>query len=648
VHGVLSALVLYLGLPPVSISVAGFFWLIPWLLTARFGPFSSSLNGTVLGASGAGYALYGSLDKYPLLFAAAVVGTATVFGVAGAVIGWRGLSRPAVQGVIWAAVLCGGLMLLRYVGFAASLALPLSAASWAILPVRYLGVVGLDMVVALGQLAIAAVLMRLVDRRDLDLLTSLRSSVVIAAGILVFVMPSLAPPKVTKGNALTVGVAQTAIPAWRNDFRSADGVLEGVLAQKERLLTQAASHDLDLLLWPESSQPGFIRREALPNSTYPRETSDAVTVATHAYLMREPGTVQSVVVSGSSASPDDVVVAGKRRPLPLAERGVTPHKASGQLHQAAGLPFGSLICSASTFPGAAYRLADQGARFTVTLTNDAFLGPSAVTLMHRGAAAIEAVRSGVPMLQVGNGGTSEMVLPSGVRQRVERLYTSGFHVVDLPVGFEDTGASRETMTYLLHALLLLTITGTALPLRASAMMVSNNTSKATQFFLAAAATATVIPWVIGEQGKTFQRMDNHGARIAGAPPRRGLSYDAVTDSQSPRKGGLAMLARELGIPVTAEEMPTEGEATRRWLVDNGIGLVSELASNDERPHPGPGVSYGMVDLGQGPAVIKLMPNGTATVFDPAMGEFKTLQQSLDKWLGLHQVRWAAGQAGNGK
>ena len=83
---------------------------------------------------------------------------------------------------------------------------------------------------------------------------------------------------------------------------------------------------------------------------------------------------------------------------------------------------GVFICIESAYPWIARRLVSEGADGLINISNDGYLGPTAVMRQHLGNAIFRAVENGTPLLRVTNTGLSASIASDG---RIEEL-TEGF------------------------------------------------------------------------------------------------------------------------------------------------------------------------------------------------------------------------------
>jgi apolipoprotein N-acyltransferase len=74
---------------------------------------------------------------------------------------------------------------------------------------------------------------------------------------------------------------------------------------------------------------------------------------------------------------------------------------------------GVFICIESAYPSIARRFTNQGADVLINISNDGYLGPTAVMRQHLANAVFRAVENGRPLLSVTNTGITAFIRPEG-------------------------------------------------------------------------------------------------------------------------------------------------------------------------------------------------------------------------------------------
>ena len=90
-----------------------------------------------------------------------------------------------------------------------------------------------------------------------------------------------------------------------------------------------------------------------------------------------------------------------------------------------GMRIGVFICIESAYPSIARTFADEGADLLVNISNDGYLGPTAVMRQHLANAVFRAIENGRPLLRVTNSGITAYITPSGqVTDQTEGFQTA--------------------------------------------------------------------------------------------------------------------------------------------------------------------------------------------------------------------------------
>ena len=237
------------------------------------------------------------------------------------------------------------------------------------------------------------------------------------------------------------------------------------------LTLEADRREPDLVVWPESAVPGYLRyddraRGLVTGLSRTIEapiftgTNDADTLAGASGEDSADYRVfnAAYLVSGDSILPGRYA---KRRLVPIAER--VPFLPSllggffetlsdwtGQFAPGTGwttwtvdgVSFGVLICYESVFPGSSRALVQSGADLLLNITNDAWVGRTAAPYQHASHLTLRAVEHRVSFLRAANTGISGWVDPLGrYRERTE-IYVPGLVVADLPVPGIETPYTR--------------------------------------------------------------------------------------------------------------------------------------------------------------------------------------------------------------
>ncbi len=237
------------------------------------------------------------------------------------------------------------------------------------------------------------------------------------------------------------------------------------------LSLQTAEREPDLVVWPESAVPGYLRYDAQARGLVTglsrtieapifTGTNDADTLAGAS----GDGPADYRVFNAAYLVSGDSILPGryaKRRLVPIAERvPFLPSLLSGFFERLSdwtgqfapgegwttwtveGAGFGVLICYESVFPGSSRALVLNGADFLLNITNDAWFGRTAAPYQHASHLTLRSVEHRVSFLRAANTGISGWVDPLGrYRERTE-IYVPAVAVADLPVPGIETVYTR--------------------------------------------------------------------------------------------------------------------------------------------------------------------------------------------------------------
>ncbi len=102
---------------------------------------------------------------------------------------------------------------------------------------------------------------------------------------------------------------------------------------------------------------------------------------------------------------------------------------------------GVFICIESAYPSIARRMTNKGANLLINISNDGYLGPTAVMRQHLANTVFRAVENGRPLLRVTNTGISARIDPDGrIEDQTGRVSNGRSRLAVLAIGGE----------YLLH------------------------------------------------------------------------------------------------------------------------------------------------------------------------------------------------------
>ena len=285
-------------------------------------------------------------------------------------------------------------------------------------------------------------------------------------------------PRVQGGKTVRVAVVQGNIP---QDEKWDAAFVAKILDHYETLTRTAAATQPALIVWPETSVPGYlgideaitqrmtrlvrtVQRPLLVGSPVPTLTGGRVTMMNSAMLIDDAGQFAGRydklhLVPFGEFVPFEQAVPWLRTILPpigefspgheytvftlpvkSSEFRVASSNSQPATHNSQ-LRFSVLICFEDMFPEMARRFVRQGARLLLVITNDAWFGPTAAAYQHAQASAFRAVELRVPMARAANTGWSGCIDPTGrwiggVRQAQTgaELFVDGTHTCELPLG----------------------------------------------------------------------------------------------------------------------------------------------------------------------------------------------------------------------
>jgi len=197
-------------------------------------------------------------------------------------------------------------------------------------------------------------------------------------------------------------------------------------------LTRRADRGSDLIVWPETAVPFFLRE----GGPLTRRVLDLAMEVQAPLLVGSPDRVSDASPryynSAFLISPAGEIVQKYDKMhlvpfgeyVPLSSLLFFVHKmaagigdfSAGEAFTVFETPkgrFGVLICFETIFPDQVRRYVLAGADFLVNITNDAWFGDSAAPYQHLSMAALRAVENGVYLVRAANTGISALVAPSG-------------------------------------------------------------------------------------------------------------------------------------------------------------------------------------------------------------------------------------------
>ncbi|NQT89992.1 MAG: apolipoprotein N-acyltransferase [Candidatus Omnitrophica bacterium] len=237
---------------------------------------------------------------------------------------------------------------------------------------------------------------------------------------------SMATRQPQHGTSLKISVIQGNIPQtqkWDPDKKYP------IMKRYSRLTLEAAKDEPDLIIWPETSVPGYAHKEkdvGLWLSSLAKKAEASLLVGAPASAGEEYDYNSAILFSKKGEflkqyNKLHLVMFGEyipfekhhpqlRKYLPL-----TGNFTPGNDYTIFQLPapssqlptkFGVLICFEDIFPGLVRRFVKEGADFMVNITNDAWFGKTAAAYQHAANSVFRAVENRRPFIRSANTGLS--------------------------------------------------------------------------------------------------------------------------------------------------------------------------------------------------------------------------------------------------
>ncbi len=463
----LSALLLVLAYPPADVGLLGLVALIPWLRTLETlaeddmpHPFRAAWwSGYRLGILYFGGTMWW-LGHVTITGTVVLVAYLALYPAAFGVLTVWALRWRVAEGLPLAAFLASGWTLLEWVRstFGTGLGWNLLAHTQWRGPFLQLadlvGVYGVSWFVALLNAAIWQAWRRR-GRSATVIVLLVLAAVGYAAARRAVVERAIAPHPV-----LSVAVVQGNIPQeqkWDAEY------VAKIADRYEDLTRQAAAAGAKLIVWPETSVPGFANEPEWRDWLTDRSDEVGAPLLVGApWLEEHPGPrlfnsallvtpVEGIVerydklhlVPFGEFLPGEIwwpVLGRVRERLPIGQFTPGTHPTIFQIPTDPPVTAGVLICFEDVFPDISRLMVRRGARLLATITNDAWFGQTAAPIQHTQASVFRAVEHRVWMLRAANTGYSCVIDPLGrivaaVHDAQGRaIGVPGVQVVPIPVG----------------------------------------------------------------------------------------------------------------------------------------------------------------------------------------------------------------------
>lgn len=253
------------------------------------------------------------------------------------------------------------------------------------------------------------------------------------------------------GNGVKVSVIQGNIPQelkW-------DSEAQNMIIEKYIALTKMSAFDNpDLIVWPETSFPGFFERdEDMTDRVLILAREINIPILAGVNTEKDGKYFNSAVLvssEGKTAGEYDkihLVPFGEYVPfsdkfpelhkLVLGELGEFTHGHElkifniGHRAESRELRFAVLICFEDIFPELSRKFVKNGAKFLVVVTNDAWYGKSGAAYQHAACSVFRAIENRIPVVRCANTGYSCFIDSNGriydnVEEKSTNLFITGY------------------------------------------------------------------------------------------------------------------------------------------------------------------------------------------------------------------------------
>ncbi len=231
----------------------------------------------------------------------------------------------------------------------------------------------------------------------------------------------------------------------------------------ERLTLEAGREGPDLIIWPETAVPTYLRTDAVQLGWARRLAADvdAAILTGSPDFEAAPGEKPRFYNSALLVRPDSpevtrydkihLVPFGEAIPFestfPILERvdfGEADFRAGTErtVFEWRGTALSTHICYEVIFPGLVREFVDAGAGLLVTITNDVWYGRTSMPFQHASMALMRSIENRRSLARSANSGISMLVDPFGRVIARTDIFTETYLVADLPVGGERTFYTR--------------------------------------------------------------------------------------------------------------------------------------------------------------------------------------------------------------
>jgi apolipoprotein N-acyltransferase len=350
------------------------------------------------------------------------------------------------------------------------------------------GAYGISFLIILVNVSLFEIISILQDRRRVGLIFRFISVSCIVAIVLIYGQRQINQYRALKDRAdktsmslLQGNIAQ--MQKWDNRYR------QHILAEYKKLTLQAAKQDPDIIIWPETSIPGYLNKDpdlmhymedlsrssgipilvGAPMSDIAEnhrdlEYNSAVLYSAEGDIIERYDKLQLVMFG--EFIPFERYLPGLRGFFPITGRFVPGDeyvifKLENRHHDEQSR-FGVLVCFEDVFPGLVRDFVVRGVDFMVNITNDAWFGKTAAAYQHAANSVFRAVENRRPFARSANTGLSCFIDRTGrIEKKVdvsgETLFVRG-HItesVNISRDYSLTFYTKHGDIFILFCLLIL-------------------------------------------------------------------------------------------------------------------------------------------------------------------------------------------------